>query len=790
MLSALVLLPLLAACLLPILRSRDGQNALAVATVVLVLVGLLSMAPAIVQGEPASARLPGLLGHFHFLADPFGLVFALVGTFVWLSATIYATAYLGDDPARPRFLSICLVLLAANLGVFLAADLLTLFVFFELLGLVAVLVVVHSGSEEARSAGITYFWMTLAGGIALLAAVLAVQSQAGSLAWQPLPEAVSSGWRWTIFGLMLVGFGVKAGMVPLHIWLPAAHPVAPAPASAILSGVIIKAGAYGLFRCMNMLMSASPGTSAWSQAVDMGLVLTLFGIATLVIGVVLALGQHSAKRMLAWHSVSQMGFVITGLGLGAFLAGDGAMATAGGLLHVVNHALFKSCLFLGAGAVALRTGSADMYRLGGLWRDMPVTFTCMLIAAAGITGMPLFNGFVSKCMIHHGLVEAGQREGGQVLVYAEWLYLAACAGTAASFIKFIGLIFLKRPRQPHPVRVREAHPAMLVGMLLPIIPIAWLGWRPHGLLESVFSPALAGQGISPQPITYYLEHYFLSGQDLAASVGMLGGGLVVFVAGMKFGWFTLSLPRTLGVAWWYRRMGVGMIDLCLRLARLAAAARAAVPERMQTLYRKPSWRAAGRLVRPGRSKLPRDALFEALNRQRDRLLGTADRLARRDQARYPGDALVNSSHMFAGWLGTELVRRGMVSHRGTAAEIAADETFCQKLAERAVGLARKQLDEGLETVEIQQALSELDPVLGPDRAPSDHNWPERRWPAELADMALAPDHAHWPVSESLAQGALIRAVRGRVRKVAQDLSTGLLVAFLILMLLGLFLMSQ
>ncbi|NDY94182.1 complex I subunit 5 family protein [Wenzhouxiangella limi] len=785
MLSALVLLPLLAAAALPAIRNSGGQNALAITTVVLVLAGLLVLAPTVIQGQILIGSLPGLLGRFHFQADPFGLLFALVGTLVWLSAVVYATGYLGDDPHRRRFLSVCLVLLATNLGVVLAADLLTLFVFFELLGLVAVLVVVHSGSQEARSAGITYFWMTLAGGIALLAGVMAIQAQAGSLAWQPLPEAVGAGWRWSIFALLLVGFGVKAGMVPLHIWLPAAHPVAPAPASALLSGVIIKAGAYGLFRCLNMLMAPTPETQAWGETVDMGLLLTLLGITTLLIGVVLALGQHSAKRMLAWHSVSQMGFVLTGLGVGAFLAADGAMATAGALLHVVNHALFKSCLFLGAGAVALRAGTADMYRLGGLWRGMPVTFACMLVAAAGIAGVPLFNGFVSKCMIHHGLVEASQREGGQILVYAEWLYMAACAGTVASFIKFIGLIFLRKPQQPK--RVREVQPALLVGMLMPVVPIIWLGWRPHELLGSVIAPALADWGVSAQPITYYLEHYFMSGQDLIASAGTLAGGVAVFVAGMKFGWFNLQLPQAVGVAWWYRKLGTGLVNLCLQLSCLAATARAAAPGTVRRLYRR-LCRALRRdvdgLTRPGTHEPYEDRLFEALDQQRDRLLVAADRLAQKHKDQYPGDALINGTHLIAGWLGTELVQRAMAGDRRSQ-RLGRDEAFCQKLASRAVEVAQKQLDAGLDGSEMQEILAELEAALGTESDHPDHNWPERSWPAELAAVVLAPDRAHWPVSERLAQGALVRAARGRVRKVARDLSSGLLIAFVILLCLAL-----
>ena len=845
LLPVLVFGPLLAAALLPLLRHRTVQDLFAVVVSALALAGVVSLAPSVLQGALPVGRLPGLLGHFNFALDPFGLLFALVGCFVWFSATLYATAYVRDDPARVRFLAVLLVLLGANLGVVLAADLLTLFVFFELLGLVALLVVVHSGSDEARSAGVTYFWMTFAGGLALLAGILLVLLLSDSLAWQPLPEAVASGWRWAIFGLLLVGFGVKAGMVPLHVWLPAAHPVAPAPASALLSGVMIKAGAYGLFRSLNMLLRPEAGLEAWNEAADMGLVLALLGILTLVVGVVMALLQDSIKRMLAWSSVSQMGFMLTGLGAGAFLAVDGAMATAGGLLHVVNHALFKSCLFLAAGAIALRCGTADMHRLGGLWRQMPITFACVLVAAAGIAGLPLFNGFVSKSMIHHGLVEASQRPGGEFLVYGEWLFMAAAAGTVAYFSRFIFLAFLRRAPQSTKTPVRDPAPAMRVAMVLLVIPIVWLGWRPHGPLEALMAPALAAWGVAEAPITYYLERYFLSADDLIASAGILTGGLLLFVVGMKSGLFRRQPPAVLGVDYWYRHLAGRLLALCVGLAGLAARLRARAPTILETLYvgcvkplwdygpilRRRAWRGLllglrgvtdfflkGGLLRrkvwrdllvrlrsiaeflidttlrdhfgpppapADRGQLEKDRLYAALDQQRDRLILAADRLARERDHRRPGDALINASHMLAGWIGTELLERAMAAGGERARELADSERLARRLAERAVGLARRQLDSELDPADLKQVAEELNELLGPESERPDPTWPERSWPAEITAIALAPDHGHWPVSESLEQGALVSAARGRIMKVARDLSSGLLVAFAILLLVAL-----
>ncbi|MFW5926451.1 MAG: complex I subunit 5 family protein, partial [Wenzhouxiangella sp.] len=514
LLPLVIALPLAAALAMARLdRARNRlPSMLAIAASGLSLAGTIALVPAVLAAGSLTWSLPALAGRFTLTADAISMVFAVTGALVWFCATLYAVAYLREDPGRKRFQMTSLVVLSANLGVVLAGELLTLYASFELLGLVALLLVIHDGSDTARRAGVKYFWMTLIGGFALLGGILLVQTMAGSGTITPLPAGAGPpAMIHAAFVLLLIGFGVKAGMVPLHTWLPDAHPAAPAPASALLSGVMIKAGAYGIFRMLHVVFRPDGGSdslTAWALNVRPGLIVLWLGIVTMLVGVVLALGQHHAKRMLAWHSVSQMGFVLTGLGAGLWLGAEGAMGTAGGLLHVVNHALFKACLFLGAGAVALHAGTADMYRLGGLWRKMPVTFVCMLVAAAGITGIPLFNGFVSKCLIHHALVEGAGREGGGSLVVAEWIFLATCAGTVASFVKLIGLVFLRTPRQGPARPVRDAAVPMSAAMVILAVPIVVIGLRPHIVLEGLIVPGLDSFHIAAEPLGHYLEAYY------------------------------------------------------------------------------------------------------------------------------------------------------------------------------------------------------------------------------------------------------------------------------------------
>jgi formate hydrogenlyase subunit 3/multisubunit Na+/H+ antiporter MnhD subunit len=562
LLLALVFWPLLAALAVPWLgrRSEGLRDGGVMLVTGISLLGTAVLAMRVVATGRLEAGLPLLVGRLEFVADHFSAMFALFSAFVWFCATLYSLAYMKTQQARDRYHAASLVVLSAMLGVVLAGDLVTLFMFFETLGLVAFLLVVHTGTPEARRAAIQYFWMTILGGIALLSGIMLVYAMGGG----PLVPAtpLGEGHRGAAAALLVLGFGVKAGMVPVHFWLPNAHPVAPSPASALLSGVMIKAGAYGIFRTVTALFPPESGTgfaalgSAFST--QLGLAVIWIGIVTMAVGVILALGQSNAKRMLAYHSISQMGFILAGIGAGGYLAGDGTMGTAGGLMHVVNHALFKASLFLGVGAVAFRAGSLDMYALGGLWRRMPVTFACMLIAAAGISGVPLFNGFVSKCLIHHALEAAYLDGGASGLRIAERIYMLVCAGTVASFIKLIGFVFLGPSKLARPEAVREAPPAMLAAMALLSVPVVVLGWRPGLLLEGLVAPGLLGMDLSADGIGQFLDHYFLSARDLLMSLAVLAMGGVIFAIGMKFDLFHLHLPPWLGAEFWFRRVGLGM----------------------------------------------------------------------------------------------------------------------------------------------------------------------------------------------------------------------------------------
>ncbi len=588
--ALLVLWPLVSALAVrPLGRWReDVRNGFVLFATGVTLLGAAALIPLIGAEHQVSSSIPVLVGHLNFVVDPFGMLFALFTTFVWFCATLHALDYMHHEKKHDRFYTTSLIVLAAMLGVVLAGDLITLYLFFEMLGLVAFLFVIHTETDDAKRASIKYLWMTVLGGFALIGGIFLTYALGHTGAIGPIPlEGGTETLRWVTFGLLILGFGVKAGMLPVHVWLPDAHPVAPSPASALLSGVMIKAGAYGIFRTVTALFRPpiieDLSDEIWSMTANFGLVVLWIGIATMAIGVTLALGQHNAKRMLAYHSVSQMGFILVGIGAAGYLGSHGAMGVAGGLFHVVNHALFKAALFLGIGAVAYRTGQLDMYKLGGLWRKMPWTFVFMLIAAAGITGVPLFNGFVSKCLIHHALEEAYELHHLMSLDIAEKIYVVVCGGTACSFIKLIGFVFLGKPKQEYGPEVVDAPPRMLIALGMLSAAIITLGVRPHLLLKGVFAPGLHEWALHADLLDYYLKKYFLSTGDLMSVVMAFAIGATIFVVGIKFGLFHLHAPKWFGVNYWYESTARGFLIVCTWVGGWYARYIAALSERLRAM---------------------------------------------------------------------------------------------------------------------------------------------------------------------------------------------------------------
>ena len=353
-------------------------------------------------------------------------------------AIIFSTKYMTTYTAKPKYYSLFLLMVAGMNGVVITGDMFNLYVFLEIASIASYALVGFGCEKEELEASFKYLILGGVASTAVLFGIAFLYSLTGTLNMPDLAQQLELvGATKTVafvIALFLMGFGLKASAVPFHAWLPDAHPSAPAPISAMLSGVLIKA--LGIYAIARMMFHVFGPTAMISSIV------LFLGALSMFVGVFLAVGQSDFKRMLAYHSISQMGYVMLGLGLGLNPNIDpviAAMGLFGGLFHLVNHATFKSLLFLCSGSFEYRTGTRNKYEMGGLISRMPVTSTTCSIASLSISGIPPFNGFWSKLIIIVALLKAGYTIYGVIAVFVAFM-------TLISFVRLLmNVIFGKLP---------------------------------------------------------------------------------------------------------------------------------------------------------------------------------------------------------------------------------------------------------------------------------------------------------------------------------------------------------
>ncbi len=471
-------------------RARAGQR-LTVALMVLGSVaGLAGVAWALATPPPALTRAWGLpLGQFAVAFDALGAVFLLPVFVVPALGALYGLSYWKqtEHPANGRKLGlVCGLLAGAMVLVVLARDSVLFLVAWEVMALAAFFAATADDDDaEVRRAGWIYLVATHMGTLCLMALFALLRHVSGSTALQPVAAGLlTSAAASTIFILAMVGFGFKAGLVPLHVWLPGAHANAPSHVSAILSGVMLKMGIYGIVRTLTLL----PMPPSWWGGLLLGL-----GATTGVLGIAFAVGQQDLKRLLAYSSIENIGIIAMGLGLGLLGHAHGrpdwiALGLGGALLHVWNHSLFKSLLFFNAGAILHVAHTREIDRLGGLGRSMPRTAALFLLGAAAICALPPLNGFAGEWLLYLGLFRTVDAATGSAcpaaaLGAAALALIGALA--AACFCKLFGTVFLGEPRGP---LASEAHdpPA---GMTLSMAALG-LGCLTLGILPGLALPLL------------------------------------------------------------------------------------------------------------------------------------------------------------------------------------------------------------------------------------------------------------------------------------------------------------
>ncbi|MFA5262748.1 MAG: proton-conducting transporter membrane subunit [Opitutaceae bacterium] len=408
----------------------------------------------LVGGEWVHLRLDGISALFLVLVSVIGGVGAVYSREYWSDAEKAHSAPRGRAWWGSLVLSMGLVLLSSNgLHFLIAWEAFAISAYF--------LITLDRHRKEVRAAGWLYLGASHAGTLCLFAFFATLAARTGS--WELGPAMREQAGLAPLFWLALLGFGVKAGLFPLHIWLPSAHANSPSHVSAIMSGVAIKMGIYGIVRFSGWL--PAPALAGW--------VVIAVGAGTAILGVAFALAQSDVKRMLAYCSIENVGVIAVALGCALLGRAQGnavwgQLALIGGLLHVLNHGLFKALLFLGAGSVLHATGTREMSRLGGLWRNMPWTASLFALGSVAISGLPPLNGFVSEWLVYLGLFDAVTARGPAAWAVVPAIVLLATTGALAlaCFVKASAVMFLGAPRTKPAAHAHECGPMMRGSMLV------------------------------------------------------------------------------------------------------------------------------------------------------------------------------------------------------------------------------------------------------------------------------------------------------------------------------------
>lgn len=555
---------------------RHLANVLPWASLALYGLGALVSLHLMLKHHELALFVPGILEYgLSFKLNSLSCLFILVASTAWFLAGLFSLPYLewshaashgihhdavttsspSPHPSSPALFYVAFLLsFLFTTGVFASGDYLTLFLFFELLTLSSYLLVRYEGTPEAERAGTLYLYMSLAGGLLVLGGILLVSWHSGSFSFSSL-RSLRDAAKLTALVLLSAGFGVKAGLPGLNVWLPEAHPVAPSPASAVLSGVMIKVGAYGIILTFSAL-----GEFPWRR--EAFLALAFLGVCDIWWGGLRALREDNLKRILAFSSVSQMGYILVAIGAGGafshsthagMVSAAGvlgraveevsttgsagfALAMSGALYHIIGHSIFKACLFLVAGAALLFRGSISLKDLPGVARSSPWVSLGTITAALAVTGFPGLTGFASKTLIHEALLEAVHESpaGLSAAVLLEKGFLWGSYLTALYFGRVLIHLhtFSKEPSDPAKL---DRHPAPVVFAVVFTaysLLLLFTGVSPGHVLNLVVTPAagaLGGTSHEDIPV------HFFSPETLApvATGYVMAGGVLLLSRRMR-----------------------------------------------------------------------------------------------------------------------------------------------------------------------------------------------------------------------------------------------------------------
>ena len=542
----LVFMPMVAAVLSFLIgrKSKSGRDLFVRGAVVAEFALSLMLLTSGGNAEDFMVSLPGVCGMgLHFTADGFRKIYVVIAALMWMVSGQFSPEYFSHYRNRNRYYLFLLVTLGATEAIFLSADLYTTFVFFEIMSLCSYVWVAQDEKQESLRAGGTYLAVAVIGGMVMLMGIFLLYHQVGTLMIRDLAAACAGKKPYAAALCMLVGFGAKAGAYPIHIWLPKAHPVAPAPASSLLSGILTKTGIFGILVISCQILSHD---EAW------GAFILLIGVVTMFLGALLALFSVNFKRTLACSSVSQIGFILVGVGMLGLLGEHNTLAARGTFLHMVNHSLFKLILFLVAAVIYQNTHKLDLNDIRGFGRKKPLLMFCYLMGALGIGGIPGWSGYVSKTLLHESIVEYihGMAHGEFVSQFftessmkcVEWVFLISGGLTVAYMCKLFVAVFLEENKDPavqkhYGEKSKYLNPVSGVMLAVTALLIPVLGMLPHGTMDVMADMAQEFPGVHHAG---HAVHYFawvnLKGSVISVSIG------AVLYATVVRGWMMEKQP--------------------------------------------------------------------------------------------------------------------------------------------------------------------------------------------------------------------------------------------------------
>ena len=480
-----------------------------------------------ITGDGLTMTLPGICGMgLNFVSNGFRGIYAAIAGFMWLVTGLMSPEYFAHYRNRNRYYLFQLITLGATVAIFLSADLYTTFVFFEIMSLCSYVWVAQDEKAGSLRAGTTYLAVAVMGGMVLLMGIFLTYYQTGTLFIEELPAACEGKNLWPAALCMFVGFAAKAGAFPIHIWLPKAHPVAPAPASALLSGILTKTGIFGILVISTKMLFHEEGWGAF---------VLIIGVVTMFWGALLALFSVNFKRTLACSSVSQIGFILVGVGMLVLLGEENTLAVRGSFLHMVNHSLFKLILFCTAAVIFQNTHQLELNDIRGFGRKKPLLMFIYLMGALGIGGFPGFSGYVSKTLLHEGIVEyIHALEGGHFhsafftvgsMKAIEWIFLLSGGLTVAYMTKLFFAVFVEKNadetvQQKFDSKKHYVKPIGAIALTVSACIVPVFGLMAHGTMDALADLAQGFLGVHHEG---HAVHYFawvnLKGGLISIAIG-------------------------------------------------------------------------------------------------------------------------------------------------------------------------------------------------------------------------------------------------------------------------------